>query len=81
MGFYNAFAARATGHSVCHPSVYGAVEVSRDGATGEMHAMRSARFQSMQFHAESVLSRDGLRVLREVLTGVLPGASTDVNRR
>ncbi len=49
------------------------MEVSRDRATGEVHALRGPHFASMQFHAESVLTEDGVRILREALTGVLDG--------
>jgi phenazine biosynthesis protein phzE len=51
--------------------VAGLVEISRDVETGEVHALRGTRFSSMQFHAESVLTENGPRILtariREVL--------------
>jgi phenazine biosynthesis protein phzE len=47
------------------------VEVSRDASTGEVHALRSVGFQSMQFHAESVLTFDGVRIVRDMLVDLL----------
>lgn len=39
--------------------------------TGEVHALRGHRFASMQFHAESLLTQDGVRVVQGLLKGVL----------
>ncbi|MEU8761309.1 anthranilate synthase family protein [Streptomyces sp. NPDC048659] len=70
VGFYNTFAARSAGDEFDRPGV-GLVEVSRDPVTGEVHALRGPHFASMQFHAESLLTEDGVRLsgglLREVL--------------
>ncbi|MFF2064965.1 anthranilate synthase family protein [Streptomyces sp. NPDC058200] len=60
-GFYNAFAARCGEDEIHHPGV-GRIEVSRDAGSGEVHALRGPRFASMQFHAESVLTRDGQHI-------------------
>ncbi|MFE7126539.1 anthranilate synthase family protein [Streptomyces sp. NPDC057617] len=60
-GFYNAFAARCGQDAFHHPE-YGPVEVSRDAGSGEVHALRGPHFVSMQFHAESVLTRDGRHI-------------------
>ncbi|MFE4914335.1 anthranilate synthase family protein [Streptomyces sp. NPDC056652] len=60
-GFYNAFAARCGQDAFHHPE-FGPVEVSRDAGSGEVHALRGPRFVSMQFHAESVLTRDGRHI-------------------
>jgi 2-amino-4-deoxychorismate synthase len=62
VGFYNTFAARADGDTVVCDGL-GVVEASRDAVTGEVHALRGPRFTSLQFHAESVLTQDGLRIL------------------
>lgn len=70
VGFYNTFAARS-GEDKVECEGVGAVELSRDGVTGEVHAVRGPRFASAQFHAESVLTRDGVRILAELLSGVL----------
>ncbi|QXE37657.1 chorismate-binding protein [Streptomyces sp. GMY02] len=60
-GFYNAFAARCGQDAFHHPES-GPVEVSRDAGSGEVHALRGPHFVSMQFHAESVLTRDGRHI-------------------
>lgn len=66
VGFYNAYAARTEQDGFEHP-VHGRIEVSRSSATGEVHALRAERFASMQFHAESVLTQNGLRIFGTML--------------
>ncbi|GAA2814417.1 anthranilate synthase family protein [Streptomyces showdoensis] len=70
VGFYNTFAARSPEDRLDCEGV-GPVEVSRDPVTSEVHALRGPHFASMQFHAESLLTEDGVRLsgglLREVL--------------
>ncbi|MER6618566.1 anthranilate synthase family protein [Streptomyces xantholiticus] len=70
VGFYNTFAAHS---AVSERTVegIGVVEVSRDQETGEVNALRGPGFASMQFHAESVLTVDGPRIIREAIQGVL----------
>ncbi|MFC0548158.1 anthranilate synthase family protein [Kutzneria chonburiensis] len=76
VGFYNAFAAVSPADTVeCGPA--GLVQVCRDGVTGEVHALRGTHFASMQFHAESVLTRDGVRIIGTLLKGVLAHARHD----
>ncbi|WDV52370.1 anthranilate synthase family protein [Streptomyces coeruleorubidus] len=70
VGFYNTFAARSALDAFEVPGV-GLVEASRDEETGEVHALRGPGFASMQFHAESVLTQDGVRVVGDALEGVL----------
>lgn len=72
VGFYSTFAAT-------HPhdrfdSAYGEVELSRDPANGDVHALRGPTFAGVQFHPESVLSYDGIDLLRSMLTTLLPAA-------
>ncbi|MGW3040402.1 anthranilate synthase family protein [Kitasatospora sp. NPDC001159] len=74
VGFYNTFAARCAADSFEHP-VHGRVEVSRNAATGEVHALRAAGFASMQFHAESVLTVAGPSIIGSLLQEV-SGACT-----
>ncbi|MCM3924002.1 anthranilate synthase family protein [Frankia sp. AiPs1] len=62
VGFYNSFAAVSREDKVDLPGV-GIVEIGRDTRTGEVHALRGPRFGSVQFHAESVLTQDGVRIL------------------
>lgn len=70
VGYYNTFAAvsPADHHEV--PGV-GRVAVSRDPDTGEVDVLRGPHFASFQFHAESVLTVDGPRLLGDALRGVL----------
>jgi phenazine biosynthesis protein phzE len=70
VGFYNTFAAHSRAAAFGHPSV-GTIEVSRDPGTGEVHALRGRHFASVQFHAESVLTQDGVRILGDLITEVL----------
>ncbi|MPQ97079.1 chorismate-binding protein [Modestobacter sp. I12A-02628] len=67
MGFYNTFAA------VLPPSggVRPGVRVAAEPGTGEVHALRGPGFASVQFHLESLLSPDGLGVLRRLATDLL----------
>ncbi|MEV7770874.1 anthranilate synthase family protein [Kitasatospora sp. NPDC086791] len=64
VGFYNSFAARSDDDKAECPGI-GAVEISRDPVTREVHALRGPRFASVQFHAESVLTVDGVRILAD----------------
>ena len=61
VGFYNTFAATAPSDRVRR--LGRSVWVSRDARTGEVHALRGHGFASMQFHPESVLTRNGPRIL------------------
>jgi 2-amino-4-deoxychorismate synthase len=69
VGFYSSFAASCAVSSMSSP--YGPVEIARDPADGAVHALRGPRFAGVQFHPESVLSRDGIDVLRELLPPLL----------
>ncbi|MBB5123240.1 anthranilate/para-aminobenzoate synthase component II, partial [Streptomyces eurocidicus] len=40
-------------------------------ANGEVHALRGPHFASMQFHAESVLTQDGPRIVGNLLAGLV----------
>jgi 2-amino-4-deoxychorismate synthase len=70
VGFYNTFAARVDDDKVDCPRV-GIVEVCRDRDSGEVHALRGPQFASMQFHAESLLTQDGVRVMSERIAELL----------
>ncbi|NKZ03739.1 phenazine-specific anthranilate synthase component I [Actinomadura latina] len=72
VGFYNTF----TAWSACdriEPGGAGPVEVCRDPETGDVHALRGRRFASLQFHAESVLSQNGPRILGSTIRRALSG--------
>ncbi|MFB4193320.1 anthranilate synthase family protein [Streptomyces carpaticus] len=70
VGFYNTFAARSAEDKTECEHV-GLVEVSRDPDTGEVHALRGPRFASMQFHAESVLTEDGVHLVSSLMAELL----------
>ncbi|HEY1487809.1 MAG TPA: chorismate-binding protein [Micromonosporaceae bacterium] len=66
VGFYNTFVAVSEVDRVEIPR-WGRVLVSRDPATGQVHALRGGTFSSFQFHPESVLTRDGPGILANEL--------------
>ena len=70
VGFYSSFTARSATDRL-HTG-YGPVEIARDPADGSVHALRGPSFAGVQFHPESVLSRDGMAVLTDLLTTLLP---------
>ncbi|MDA2806980.1 anthranilate synthase family protein [Nocardiopsis suaedae] len=72
VGFYNTFAARCA-EPVFVPAgdLPSPVQAARDARTGEVHALRGPGFASMQFHPESLLTRDGVGILARTLSGVL----------
>jgi phenazine biosynthesis protein phzE len=69
VGFYSSFTAVSPTDQLNTP--YGPVRIARDPADGTVHALRGPGFAGVQFHAESVLSRDGMAVLSELLPEVL----------
>lgn len=80
VGFYNSFSAHNHSDRAKLPNGNDTVELSRDPVTGEIHAMRSEHFYSMQFHAESLLTIDGVRIFEEALTHLCSSTlSFDIN--
>ncbi|WP_344344508.1 anthranilate synthase family protein [Kitasatospora putterlickiae] len=75
VGFYNTFAASwgggADGRAGFEAPGVGPVRIARDAATGEVHALRGPGFASVQFHAESVLTRDGVRITGDLIEHAL----------
>lgn len=69
VGFYSTFTALADRDRI--GTGYGPVELSRDPADQAVHAVRGPSFAGVQFHPESVLSRDGLAVLADLLGHLL----------
>ncbi|REF00822.1 anthranilate synthase family protein [Thermomonospora umbrina] len=70
VAFYNTFAARSRDDEADVEGV-GAVEICRDPETGEVHALRGPAFASMQFHAESVLTRRGPDIVARAVRDAL----------
>ncbi|GAA1919865.1 phenazine-specific anthranilate synthase component I [Streptomyces durmitorensis] len=70
VGFYNSFVAHCDEETSLELAAHG-IEVSREAATGEVHALRGPGFAGVQFHPESVLSLRGTAIVRELLSGVL----------
>ncbi|MCS0636369.1 anthranilate synthase family protein [Streptomyces sp. LP05-1] len=66
VGFYNSFTARCDDRAAGRLAGRG-VAVSRDPATGEVHALRGPGFAGVQFHPESVLTLDGAGIVRDLL--------------
>lgn len=75
VGFYNTFALVSRADTITADGV-GPIRISRDAATGEVHALRGPHFASLQFHAESVLTRDGPRIVGTLLSDLLAPART-----
>jgi phenazine biosynthesis protein phzE len=73
VGFYNTFVASSPLDEV---EVGGlTLEICRDRRTGHVHAMRAPGVRSAQFHAESILTQDGVDLLAEWVGDLLPAAA------
>ncbi|MEU8546802.1 anthranilate synthase family protein [Streptomyces roseoverticillatus] len=70
VGFYNTFTARCTAAAEAELAMH-RVELSRDPASGDVHALRGRGFAGVQFHPESVLTLDGATIVAELLATVL----------
>ncbi|MFI6446462.1 anthranilate synthase family protein [Kitasatospora sp. NPDC050543] len=68
VGFYNTFTARCGAADAERLAAEG-IEVARDPATGDVHALRGPGFAGLQFHPESVLTREGVDIVAGLLTG------------
>jgi len=68
VGFYNTFSACCTHDHISLPMGQGMADLSRDPLTSEVHAVRGDSFCGIQFHAESLLTIDGVRIFQEILT-------------
>ncbi|MEU6207179.1 anthranilate synthase family protein [Micromonospora musae] len=69
LGFYSTYTATAENDGGTTP--YGEVTFARDARDGSLHAMKGPDFAGIQFHPESVLSRDGMAVLEDLLDDLL----------
>ncbi|MFH0244741.1 anthranilate synthase family protein [Streptomyces sp. HK10] len=70
VGFYNSYTARCDAERARELASEG-VELSRDPACGDVHALRGAHFAGVQFHPESVLTLEGARITADLLAAVL----------
>ncbi|MEC4018950.1 anthranilate synthase family protein [Streptomyces sp. H27-D2] len=70
VGFYNTFTARCEERTAVELAMH-RVELSRDAASGDVHALRGPGFAGVQFHPESVLTLDGASIAAELLAAVL----------
>ncbi|RAJ43618.1 phenazine biosynthesis protein phzE [Kitasatospora sp. SolWspMP-SS2h] len=66
VGFYNTFTARCDDATAARLAAEG-IELSRDARTGDVHALRGPGFAGLQFHPESVLTREGVRIVADLL--------------
>lgn len=71
IGFYNTFTARVNPGT----ARLGRTEISADGASGDVYALRGPGYASVQGHLESILSRDGLATLERLVSWALDGLS------
>jgi phenazine biosynthesis protein phzE len=67
VGFYNTFVARVHDHSTLPPGV----SVDADPSSGDVHLVRGPHYLGVQFHAESLLTQHGHRLLEEMVSSLL----------
>ncbi|NDZ80588.1 phenazine-specific anthranilate synthase component I [Streptomyces sp. SID10853] len=70
VGFYNSYTARCDDRTAAGLAAR-RIELSREPVGGEVHALRGDGYAGVQFHPESVLSKDGARMVAGLLAGVL----------
>ncbi|MGY2876762.1 2-amino-4-deoxychorismate synthase [Marmoricola sp. URHA0025 HA25] len=65
VGFYNTFVGRASGQ------LPDQVTAETDPATGDIHLVSGPHYRGVQFHAESILTENGVAILRDLLVELL----------
>jgi phenazine biosynthesis protein phzE len=65
VGFYNTFVGRVGG------ALPEGVSVEADPATGDIHLVAGPHYRGVQFHAESILTENGVVILRDLLVELL----------
>jgi phenazine biosynthesis protein phzE len=78
VGFYNSYVATSS-RDYLYVADNILIEVGRDAMTGEVHAMRSGLFSTMQFHPESLLTQDGPGILRQAILHLVGGEFSAVD--
>ncbi|MCW2801641.1 MAG: phenazine-specific anthranilate synthase component [Aeromicrobium sp.] len=66
VGFYNTFVARVPASGL--PA---GVTVETDPDTGDIHLLAGPHYRGVQFHAESILTRNGFGILRDLVTQLI----------
>lgn len=70
VGFYNTYVAKGN-NNLFEKMNKLSVEVCYDEATSEIHALRSKRFASFQFHPESILTQYGINIICTCLKDII----------
>ncbi|MBD2816629.1 phenazine-specific anthranilate synthase [Xenorhabdus sp. Flor] len=69
VGFYNTFTAISESECITNP--VGDILVYRDPLSKHVHGLKGKNFCSMQFHPESILTKDGHRILKDAIYSVM----------
>ncbi|HEX7717735.1 MAG TPA: phenazine-specific anthranilate synthase component I, partial [Marmoricola sp.] len=73
VGFYNTFVGRVSTGSTSENGLPDGVTVEADPATGDIHLVAGPHFRGVQFHAESILTENGVAILRDLLVELTVG--------